>query len=200
MDGTPVHSPEQARLVRRILRVNHAGEHGAIAIYKAQRQAAWRYPEFRAWIDETLAHEEAHRAAFRAAMASRAARPCGGLIVWSAGGTLLGWITGLLGRSGLMICTAAVERAVHRHLDAQIAYLEGRDNALAAIIRDIQREEQAHLAFAEDHHHAGGVFATILDGVVTAATETMIWLSTRGDSRRLAQTVRDAGENEVQKS
>lgn len=188
----PAPSPEQVRLVRRILRVNHAGEHGAIAIYKAQCRTAWRYPDLRGWIDETLAHEKSHRAAFRAAMPSRAAKPCRALVVWTIGGTLLGWITGLLGRKSLMICTASVERAVHRHLDEQIAYLSGRDDALAAIIRDIQRDEDAHLDFAERHHDGKGVFAGLLNGVVTAATEAMIWMSTRGDSRRLTAEMRAA--------
>ena len=185
-------SPEQERLVRRILRVNHAGEHGAIAIYAAQRKAGARYPEFIGWIDETLSHERRHREVFRAAMPERAAKPCRALIVWSAGGTVLGWMTARLGPTGLMVCTAAVERTVHRHLDEQIAYLKTRDPDLADIIRGIRVEEDAHLDFAEANHVTGTLFARGLSLVVSAATEALIWISTRGDSLYLRRALRAA--------
>ncbi|HRE44597.1 MAG TPA: demethoxyubiquinone hydroxylase family protein, partial [Terricaulis sp.] len=58
-----------ARIIRRILRVNHAGEHGAVFIYSAQLARARRaYPDLIPWLEETLAHEQRHRARFYEAM------------------------------------------------------------------------------------------------------------------------------------
>lgn len=184
MNGTAP-SELQQRLVRRILRVNHAGEHGAVAIYSRQLRRVSRYPEHTAWIEETLRHEISHRARFFAAMPSRSAKPCRLLSVWSIGGTALGWITSAFGRRGLMVCTAAVERAVHQHLVEQITYLDKRDPELAQIIREIQVDEDAHLAFADAHHRADTLFARVLSAIVGGATELLIFLSTRGDSLRL---------------
>ena len=131
----------KARLTSQILRVNHAGEHGAIAIYRAQiAQLGGARPELAHWLNETLGHENNHREAFRVAMVERSVMPCGALAVWSVGGSLLGRSMALLGPYGVMICTAAVERTVHRHLEDQIAFLSGYDDALARLIREIQRE------------------------------------------------------------
>jgi ubiquinone biosynthesis monooxygenase Coq7 len=183
---------EQSRLIRRILRVNHAGEHEAVFIYGAQLKAASRYPEFKDWIAETLGHEIVHRAAFLAAMPSRAAKPCRALVVWSVGGRVLGWITACFGRTGLMACTAAVERTVHRHLSEQIAHLAGRDDELSELIRAIRIEEDDHLAFAESNGRHDTAFARSLSAVVSAATDLLIWISTRDDSMRLSAAMRNA--------
>jgi ubiquinone biosynthesis monooxygenase Coq7 len=140
---------EDQRLIRRILRVNHAGEHGAVSIYEAQLQRMRaRHADIGSWLAETLEHERAHRAAFRQAMPLRAAKPCRALGVWSVGGWLLGSTTAMLGRTGVMACTAAVERTVHGHLQEQIAFLRRHDLDLAALVEHIQAEELSHLAYA----------------------------------------------------
>jgi ubiquinone biosynthesis monooxygenase Coq7 len=73
------------RVVRRILRVDHAGEHGAVSIYTAQMVGlGTRHPDVQRWLAETLSHEKRHREAFREAMPGRAAKTCRALIVWSA--------------------------------------------------------------------------------------------------------------------
>jgi ubiquinone biosynthesis monooxygenase Coq7 len=178
--------------VRRILRVNHAGEHGAIAIYRRQINAARkRFPDLLPWLEETLKHELQHRDRFRAMMPSRAAKPCRAMAVWTIGGALLGSCTSALGRFGVIVCTAAVERTVHRHLVQQIAYLDERDPELAALIRDIQDEEDAHLAFAEANHDNRALPARLISVIVAATTELLIWISTRGDSTKLAKLIRN---------
>src|ERR1700721_2962618 len=100
----------ERRTVARILKVNHAGEHGAIRIYRAQLWVARRCcPEVVPFLEEVLGHEIRHHASFSAAMPSRAARPCRVMALWSNGGLVLGFLTALLGRQGIWICTAAVE-------------------------------------------------------------------------------------------
>jgi ubiquinone biosynthesis monooxygenase Coq7 len=177
--------------VRRILRVNHAGEHGAVAIYTAQiAQLGGRDPVLVAWLAETLAHEKRHRAAFLDAMPARTAKPCRALAVWNIGGALLGRLTALLGPLGVMVCTAAVERTVHAHLVDQARFLDRADPALATLVRDIQTEEDDHLAYAEARHDRGAAVARVVAVLVSVATETLIALSTRGDSWRLNRALR----------
>jgi len=179
------------RLIRRILRVNHAGEHGAVSIYSAQLlHLGSRHADLKAWLAETLGHERAHRSAFRDAMPKRAAKPCRALGVWSVGGWVLGCLTALLGRTGVLACTAAVERTVHGHLQEQIAYLRRRDGDLAALVERIQTEELSHLVYAETNLGPSGP-SPLLQGAVGAATEILIAISTRGDSIRLRRTLRE---------
>jgi len=179
------------RLIPRILRVNHAGEHGAVAIYSAQLAHARRaHPDLIPWLEDTLAHEQTHRTRFREAMPARHAKPCRLMFVWSFGGAALGALTALGGRTGIYVCTAAVERTVHKHLVEQIAFLDRADPALAQIVRDILVEEDAHLAHAEAHHNTNGIVARALAAFVSAATETLIFVSTRGDSLRLRSDMR----------
>jgi ubiquinone biosynthesis monooxygenase Coq7 len=191
-EAMPETSPE-SRIIRRILRVNHAGEHGAVSIYSAQ--IAWarkRAPDILAWLEETIDHERNHRELFRAAMPARAAKPCRLMSVWSVGGTALGWLTARMGRAGVMACTAAVERTVHRHLIEQQAFLKRHDAELLGVVQVVQVDEDSHLAHAEANLKGGSWLAQAIYPVVSAATEFMIFLSTRGDSLRLHAAMKAA--------
>ena len=85
--------------IARILKVNHAGEYGAVRIYRAQALVARRiYPDVVAFLEETLAHEVRHCRLFREAMPERGARPCRAMPLWSNGGFVLGLMTSLLSR------------------------------------------------------------------------------------------------------
>jgi 3-demethoxyubiquinol 3-hydroxylase len=99
-------------------------------------------------------------------------------------------ITALMGRQAIWICTAAVEAAVHRHLDDQLHFLKGRDEELAGIILSIREEELAHLHHAEAHLGAASLLSNALRRVVAWATDLVIWLSTWGDSTRMAKELR----------
>jgi ubiquinone biosynthesis monooxygenase Coq7 len=182
---------DQRRIVRRILRVNHAGEQGAISIYGAQiALAKARYPDLLPWLEETLQHEKRHRGTFLEMMPTRATTPCPVASVWSVGGAILGMVTALLGRHGVIVCTAAVERTVHKHLVEQIAYLSGRDAELADSIRKVQVEENQHLAFAEERHDPQAPVARLLSAAISIVTEALIFIATRGDSMRLNAALR----------
>ena len=140
-----------------------------------------------------LEHEIDHCAKFRAAMPERSARPCRIMSLWGLGGSVLGGATALLGRQSIWICTSAVESTVHRHLDDQLDFLQSRDEALHSIILDIREQELAHLDMANEHILAETVFATFMRGAIATITNALIWLSTWGDSSRLAATL---GEGE----
>ncbi len=185
--------PREALTIARIVKVNHAGEFGAIRIYSAQiAVAAWRCPDIMPALSEMLAHEQKHCAAFRDAMPARNARSCRAMWLWSRGGWLLGFLTALMGRQAIWICTAAVEAAVHHHLDDQLHFLPSRDPELRDIILSIREEELAHLHHAEERIEAKGWGRDALHRLITAATDAVIWLSTWGDSSRMARDLRAA--------
>jgi ubiquinone biosynthesis monooxygenase Coq7 len=172
--------------ITRILKVNHAGEHGAIRIYRAQLWLARRlYPDIVGSLEETLSHEVQHCSLFRNAMRLRNAGPCCAMILWGNGGFVLGLMTALLGRTGVWICTAAVEATVHRHLDEQLHFLVDKDPELHGLISAIQEQELMHLRHAEQRIMVKSEWVGALSAVIATATEVLIWLSTRGDSTRL---------------
>ena len=177
------------RTISRILKVNHAGEYGAIRIYRAQLWMARRlHSPLVPFLDETLSHEIDHCRRFRAAMPSRQSRPCGAMGLWGLGGIGLGVVTALMGRNAIYACTKAVEQTVHHHLDAQLLFLAGRDAELHDLIADIQSEEQRHLAHASLHLTPSPLNGAI-EAVVNLATAVVIWLSTQGAVSRMERAL-----------
>jgi 3-demethoxyubiquinol 3-hydroxylase len=177
-----------ARTVARILKVNHAGEHGAIRTYRSQVAIArWRCPDVVPELEEMLAQEVSHRARFAEVMPSRQAKPCRMLFLWGIGGRLLGAGTALLGRDGIWACTAAVEEAVHRHLNDQLAFLSTRDQELHALIASIKIEELSHLVHAEKNLGSHGPIVRMLRRSIDVVTQVLIFMSTSGDSIRMAR-------------
>lgn len=186
-------SVREALTVARIAKVNHAGEYGAIRIYSAQIGVARRlWPDVVPALANMLEHEKRHCAAFYGAMATRHARPCRVMSFWSWGGWLLGALTALTGRHGIWTCTAAVEAAVHRHLDDQLHFLRSRDLELHALIQSIQEEELSHLHHAEAQLTAPSRVQQALRLLIASATDAVIWLSTWGDSTRMARELHQA--------
>ncbi|MBX4909617.1 MULTISPECIES: demethoxyubiquinone hydroxylase family protein [Rhizobium] len=174
---------DHAVTVRRILKVNHAGEFGAIRIYGAQIWMARRlFPEIGPALREMRDDEIEHCRLFRDAMPSRNAKPCRVMAFWSLGGYLLGFLTALGGRNMVWVCTEAVESTVHRHLEDQLIFLKSRDPQLHGLIASIQEEELAHLREAERNQTKRGIGRALLLPVIAALTDLMIWLSTWGDS------------------
>ena len=183
----------EALTVARIVRVNHAGEYGAIRIYRAQIAVARRlYPDIARDLGEMLEHEIRHCTVFSAAMPARRSRPCRLISLWARGGALLGFLTALTGRQGIWTCTAAVEAAVHRHLDDQLGFLATRDRDLHDAIRDIRVEELSHLHHAEMQLQPPNLYHRSLRKLISFLTDLMIWLSTWGDSARMARDLRRA--------
>lgn len=179
--------------IARIVKVNHAGEYGAIRIYRAQIWVARRlYPDLLDFLRETLRHEEAHCAIFQDAMPSRHARSCRIMSLWGTGGYLLGFLTALTGRRGIWICTAAVESTVHRHLDDQLHFLSDKDPQLHDAIEEIQREELQHLSHAVERLGRKTPVSNIMSRVISSLTDAVIWLSTQGASARMSRDLRAA--------
>jgi len=188
--GVPL-TTREALTVARIVRVNHAGEYGAIRIYGAQIAVARRFfPDVVSDLSHMLEHEIRHCTVFSAAMPARHSRPCRLISLWSTGGSILGFVTALMGRQSVWTCTAAVEATVHRHLDDQLGFMVSRDRKLHEAIRDIREEELAHLSHAKAQLRPANLYRSALRGLISFLTDLMIWLSTWGDSARMAQDLR----------
>jgi ubiquinone biosynthesis monooxygenase Coq7 len=181
------------KIIGRILKVNHAGEYGAIRIYMAQLLISRiLFKDLVPFLEKTLKDEIAHCEMFYAAMAIRNVRPCYTMWLWSWGGFLLGSVTALMGRNTIMVCTEAVEDAVHHHMNDQIVYLSGRDEELKRLIENIKVEELEHLHFAHGLVRHNG-FTRILFKGIFAVTEILIWLSTQGNLTRMKQDLGRGG-------
>ncbi len=173
----------EALTIRRILKVNHAGEFGAIRIYNAQLALARRlYPDIVPALEEMRDDEIEHCRLFFDAMPAQQARPCRVMAFWSLGGYVLGYTTAFLGRDMIWVCTEAVEATVHRHLHDQKAFLEARYPALYDLIASIQQQELAHLQHAIENQPRQGLSRAIALPLIALVTESLIWLSTWGDS------------------
>lgn len=169
--------------IRRTLKVNHAGEFGAIRIYAAQIAVARRlFPDMVPALSEMLDDEVEHCRLFFAAMPKRGARPCRVMALWSLGGYVLGFLTAILGRNMIWICTEAVEATVHRHLEEQKRFLAQRDAELHDLIASIEAQELAHLQHALDNQASKGLSHQLIRPAIGLVTESLIWLSTWGDS------------------
>lgn len=184
----------EALTIQRIVRVNHAGEFGAIRIYGAQIAVARHFfADIVPALTEMRDDEIEHCRLFFAAMSARAARPCRVMALWSLGGSVLGFAAALLGRSMIWVCTEAVEATVHRHLEEQLQFLASRDPGLHELIASIQAEELAHLSAAEAHQTVRGPLRALALAVIGAVTELLIWLSTWGDSSWMGREMREGG-------
>ena len=164
----------------RVLKVNHAGEHGAVNIYRAQALACrLRAPSLINTLREFQGHEEGHRALFWAELQRRGKPRCRSYYVCGVGGFFLGAITGVLGPSAVAATTVAVERVVLRHLESQLEGLRDTDAEAHATILAIVREEREHHDRAALETRQGSFWPRILMPVVSIATEAVIWLGMR---------------------
>ena len=164
----------------RILKVNHAGEHGAVNIYRGQRLACfWWDDELKRELEEFRSHEERHRDVFAAELARRGVRRCRSYRLCGLGGLLLGLGTGVCGRASIAAVTVAVERVVLRHLESQLRELDGVDPAAHAAIASILEDERTHHDRAAQEPRQGIFWPRLLKPVVSAATEFVIWTGMR---------------------
>lgn len=142
---------ETRRRLHEILRVDHAGEYGAVKIYEAQAAVFGQAPgkdEAAADMARMKDQEAVHKARFDALLTQHGARPTLLLPLWSLAATGLGAATALMGEKAAHACTEAVESVIEEHYADQVAELSERDPALAAELGRFRDEELEH------HDHA----------------------------------------------
>jgi ubiquinone biosynthesis monooxygenase Coq7 len=137
------HAPDRSEpLCTQMLKLNHLGEFIAVNIYCAQlRVCRFTAPHLVRMLEDFLTHETRHMRLFAAELADRRTARCKAFTLLGFSGFLLGFFTALLGKTGVMACTAAVETVVLHHLQHQLDYLRDmRDtraiNAIEAILKD----------------------------------------------------------------
>ena len=94
-----------------MIRVDHAGEHGAVSIYRGQL-AVFGNTDQKAEIAELVKHmaeqEQSHMDSFDKLILEKNIRPTVLAPLWDAAGFTLGAVTALMGEKAAMACTAAV--------------------------------------------------------------------------------------------
>lgn len=177
-DKTKTLSPR----LKEMLRVDHAGEYGAVAIYKGQ-QAVFgknhKTREIAAKLSEMEAEEQAHLDAFDDLLNKHKVRPTALGPIWSVAGYGLGVVTALMGEKAAHACTEAVETVIEKHYAEQIDELEGREEHKALREQFIQfREDELHhrdIAIEEGAKDAPGY--GILSRVIKAGCHAAIRIS-----------------------
>ncbi len=138
-------APGSTADIEAMIRVDHAGEYGAVRIYEGQLAVLKRRGSSKV---ETIQHmadqEQRHLAAFDRLVNERRVRPTALEPVWRIAGFALGAATAAMGDKAAFACTAAVEEVIDEHYAAQIAALEGKDESLKATVADFRADEAAH--------------------------------------------------------
>ena len=138
-----------------MIRVDHAGEHGAVRIYDGQLAVFDKIPgmEKTAELIRHMAEqEEEHLSHFDGLIVARDIRPTAFGPLWDVAGFTLGAVTALMGEKAAMACTAAVETEIDAHYAAQLDELEnGADDDLRATIEKFRADEAEHRDTAMQH-------------------------------------------------
>ena len=163
-----------------ILRVDHAGELGAVHIYRGQRAVLGGAPgreRIAGQLEEMEAHEARHLARFETLLAERRVRPTLLTPFWRLAGFALGAGTALMGEKAAHACTEAVETVIGEHYASQVRELSESEPALAAELSGFQAEELAHrdLAVEEGARDAPGY--PLLAAVIRTGCRTAIRIS-----------------------
>lgn len=164
----------------RVIKVDHAGEHGAVCVYRAQRWISrWRSPELLSELDQFLEHEIGHRARFGTELERRHRPRCRSYYLCGLGGFLLGTMTGLAGREAVAATTVAIERVVLRHMREQIDALDGSDIEATVMLREIILDEQEHHDLSLARTSTNRFWSVAIEPIVMVSTEVVIWLGMR---------------------
>ena len=164
--------------IARVIRVDQAGEYGAVRIYDGQLAVLGRGAAAQA-IRAMAVKEKAHLDTFDKLLVERRVRPTALSPIWHVAGFALGAATALLGARAAMACTVAVEEVIDEHYRAQAEDLATDDPGLAATIAHFRHDEIEH---GETAKSFGAQDTPLYDGisaVVKAGSRLAIWLSTR---------------------
>lgn len=135
------------RRLDEMVRVDHAGEYGAVQIYRGQRAVFDRIQgkaHAARLIQEMEAGEQEHLKTFDRLIAERGVRPTLMAPVWRVAGFGLGAITALMGEEAAHACTEAVEDVIEKHYAHQSDELEGVDTELKYLVDKFREDELAH--------------------------------------------------------
>ena len=168
------------RKIEEFIRVDHAGERGAIKIYEGQLLALntlVKNEELKKKIEEMKIHEKEHCEYFEKEIKKRNIKPTKFLPLWDLLGVGLGFGSAILGKKATMLCTASVEEVIDEHYQNQINQIENDEIELKNNIKKFREDEIHHKDIAyEEGATKQGVYS-IIDKIIKTGSRIAINIS-----------------------
>tara|TARA_Y100000590_G_C15145295_1_gene797712 strand:+ start:16 stop:549 length:534 start_codon:yes stop_codon:yes gene_type:complete len=166
--------------VEEFIRVDHAGERGAIKIYEGQLLALntlVKDENLKKTIEEMKIHEKEHCDYFENEIKKRNIKPTKLLPLWDLIGVGLGFGSTIISKKAAMLCTASVEEVIDKHYLHQINQLNSDENKLKEKIKKFREDEIHHKnrAYEEGATKKGIYF--LLDKAIKAGSKIAISIS-----------------------
>ena len=168
------------KLIEQFIRVDHAGERGAIKIYEGQLLALKTFmknDKLKNQIEEMKKHEKEHSEFFDKEIKKRNIKPTKFLPLWDLLGVGLGFGSTILGTKAAMLCTASVEEVIDEHYQNQINRIEDDEKELKKKIVKFREDELHHKDIAYDNGATKEGFYSILDKVIKTSSRIAITIS-----------------------
>ena len=168
------------KILEEILRVDHAGERGAIKIYEGQLLALKTIKEdesLKEKIEKMKEHEKEHLEYFEKEIQKRKIKPTYLLPLWDIMGISLGFGTALLGKKAAMLCTASVEEVIEDHYKNQLKNLGNDEMELKAKIEKFKNDEIDHKNIAYDSGATNKGVYSIMDKIIRTGSRIAFTIS-----------------------
>jgi len=168
------------KALEEIIRVDHAGERGAIKIYEGQLLALKTIKKddtLKEKIEEMQEHEREHLLYFEKEIQKRNIKPTYLLPLWDVMGVALGFGTALLGKKAAMLCTASVEEVIEDHYKNQIKKLGKDEKVLKAKIEKFRNDEIDHKNIAYESGATNKGIYSIMDKLIRTSSKIAITIS-----------------------
>ena len=167
------------KILEEIIRVDHAGERGAIKIYEGQLLALNTIKQdekLKTIIQEMKEQEKEHLEYFEKEIQKRKMKPTYLLPLWDLIGVSLGFGTVLLGKRAAMLCTASVEEVIEDHYQKQLKKIGNDEKELKTKIEKFKRDEIDHNTAYETGASKIGIYS-IMDKVIKTGSKLAITIS-----------------------
>ena len=168
------------KTLEEIIRVDHAGERGAIKIYEGQLLALntiKQDQDLREKIEEMKKHELEHLEYFEKEIQKRKIKPTYLLPLWDVMGVALGFGSALLGKKAAMLCTASVEEVIEDHYQNQLKKLGEDETNLKAKIEKFKGDETNHKNIAYESGATNKGLYSVMDKVIRTGSRIAITIS-----------------------
>ena len=168
------------KILEEIIRVDHAGERGAIKIYEGQLLALKTIKQdqdLRDKIEEMKEHEKEHLEYFEKEIQKRKIKPTYLLPLWDVMGVTLGFGTVLLGKKAAMLCTASVEEVIEDHYQNQLKKIGNDEIDLKAKIEKFKGDEVNHKNIAYETGATNKGLYSVMDKVIKTGSRIAITIS-----------------------
>jgi len=166
--------------VEEFIRVDHAGERGAVKIYEGQLLALntlVKDESLRKTIEEMKIHEKEHCEFFENEIKKRKIRPTKFLPLWDLLGVGLGFGSTILGKKAAMLCTASVEEVIDEHYQNQINQLGPEEKNLKNKIIKFREDELHHKDIAYEKGATKKGLYSLMDKIIKTGSKIAINIS-----------------------